>query len=89
MFNPFKFFQKKLVDQLKLQKYAYCEGMFASSTSFWHIRKLSSKGRKPSGGADTLALCGHKVSWDLNISPDILTDRTCLACAKIYGEINE
>lgn len=42
--------------------YSFCETLAAYT---WHIRPLTSKGKKYSGGADTLALCGSKASWDL------------------------
>jgi len=47
-------------------EYSFCETVTAGSRSRWHIRPLTEKGRKLGGGADTLALCGRKVSWDLN-----------------------
>jgi hypothetical protein len=41
--------------------HAFCETIAANLT---HIRPLTAAGRKPSGGADTPALCGAKVLWD-------------------------
>jgi hypothetical protein len=65
--------------------YSFCEAVTAGSASRWHIRPLSNKGRKPSGGADTAALCGRQVSWDVNcnIHPAALAG-ACLVCAEIY-----
>lgn len=45
--------------------YSYCESVTATGTSPWHIRRLTEIGRKLGGGADTPALCGREVSWDL------------------------
>jgi hypothetical protein len=45
--------------------YSYCEPVTATGTSPWHIRRLTEAGRKLGGGADTPALCGREVSWDL------------------------
>lgn len=42
--------------------YAYCETIAAY---VWHIRKLTTKGLKPGGGADTRALCGAEALWDI------------------------
>jgi hypothetical protein len=47
--------------------YAECERVTAGPTSPTHIRQLTEKGRFPGGGADTPALCGAKVAWDLSV----------------------
>lgn len=62
--------------------YAFCETITAGGASPWHIRKLSDRGPKYSGGADTPALCGREVAWDLraNITPFRIA-RCCRKCA--------
>ena len=51
--------------------FSYCEAIFASSKTYWHIRRLTKKGRCLGGGADTKALCGRPVSWDLSRPIDL------------------
>ena len=67
-------------------KYSFCECVEATSYSKWHIRKLTEIGRKLGGGADTLALCGRKVCWDLNvrITHFHLEYNACKKCREIY-----
>ena len=50
-----------------MTKYAYCETIAAY---VWHIRPLTKVGLKLGGGADTPALCGAKVLWDLSLKVD-------------------
>lgn len=50
--------------------YSFCESLWASSKSRWHIRKLTSVGRKTGGGVDTASLCTHVQpgkGWDLEV----------------------
>lgn len=66
------------------ENYSFCES--ATSSSLWHIRKLSDRGPRPTGGADTLSLCGDNMGWDLNkvpISEHHLT-HCCEKCADIF-----
>ena len=65
--------------------YSFCESITATAISSWHIRKLSDKGQKLGGGADTLSLCGRNVCWDLNveITEHHLT-HCCRECEKIW-----
>jgi hypothetical protein len=65
-----------------MEKFAFCETIHATGISPWHIRKLTNKGLKFGGGADTKALCGREVSWDLelDIREDHLDDRCCRKC---------
>jgi len=48
-------------------RWFFCEPVTAASLAPWHIRERGPKGRMLGGGADTLALCGRKVSWDLKV----------------------
>jgi hypothetical protein len=63
--------------------FSYCESVTASSTSAWHIRQLTDRDKKLGGGADTAALCGKTVSWDLNADVSH-NDRTCPKCWEAY-----
>jgi len=67
--------------------HSFCEKATAGPWSRWHIRPLTEIGRKLGGGADTVALCGTKVAWDLavEITEHHLT-HCCPECAKRYKE---
>lgn len=52
--------------------FAFCEGVWASGGSPWHIRKINPEvGLRLTGGIDTPSLCGRvtpKVNgWDLRV----------------------
>ena len=81
--NPFR----KPVTLLPPLTHAFCETMFASGVTPWHIRKLGPAGRKLGGGADTPSLCGKDVAWDLSveITAHHLT-HCCLYCRQIFEE---
>ena len=65
--------------------YAFCETQVAGPQSPWHIRRLTHVGKKLGGGADTLALCGTKVAWDLNAEITYhQLQSCCAACARAY-----
>lgn len=65
--------------------YSFCEAVTASGASPWHIRKLTQAGRKLGGGADTLALCGRKVSWDLSVPvPNTAPEYMCVRCKEEF-----
>ena len=68
------------------KKYSFCESVHATATSKWHIRELTAIGQKFGGGADTLALCGRDVAWDLNVErTDLhLLTNTCPRCFEFY-----
>lgn len=68
---------------------AFCENVTASSSSPIHIRILTGFGLQPSGGADSMALCGHHVAWDLLGVVNEATmadDRTCRRCVTLAEE---
>lgn len=67
--------------------YAFCETILAGSLSPWHIRKLTERGLKPGGGADSPALCGRKVAWDI-ATPirESLLKNACKKCQEVYRE---
>jgi len=79
--NPFR----KKVQLPPEPTHAFCETMTAGAFAPWHIRKLTTAGRKLGGGSDTPALCGRKVAWDLSveITPHHLT-HCCLECRQKY-----
>lgn len=69
--------------------YSFCESVFAASLSKWHIRKLTSVGRKPGGGIDSPSLCGHVktgLGWDLEVGlTDFhLRENCCIECTVLY-----
>ena len=68
------------------EKFSFCEPVTATSHSKWHLRKLTDKGKKLGGGADTPSLCGRKMGWDLDapISKFILEDHICSECRKVF-----
>jgi hypothetical protein len=71
--------------------FAFCENQAAGSTSPWHIRRLTEKGKKLGGGADTPALCGHIVHWDrayplTRVAVFLLRDSVCHQCSELYME---
>lgn len=63
--------------------FSFCETATATGTSPWHLRVLSEKGKMLGGGADTPALCGREVCWDLDvdITKHHLT-HSCKACVE-------
>ena len=65
--------------------YSFCESAWATSRTPWHIRELSAAGRKLGGGADTPAICGREVAWDLEVE---ITEHhlahCCQKCAERY-----
>lgn len=71
-----------------MDKFSFCESVYAGPRTPWHVRKLTSQGRKLGGGADTAALCGQEVSWDLQvpICQHHLTTHTCSRCVTKYEE---
>ena len=72
---------KNIVDDL----FSFCETVTASGTTPWHIRKLTARGRKLTGGADTPALCGREVSWDLDVSITAHhLGHCCPKCKEVY-----
>lgn len=73
--------------QAIVETHSFCETSYAAATSPWHIRRLTSKGRKLGGGADTPSLCGLQVSWDLQttITEHHLT-HCCKTCANLMKE---
>ena len=69
-------------------EFSFCETATASSISPWHIRKLTVYGKKYGGGADTPALCGIKVSWDLEVKIDDLhLQHACKKCVSAFQEV--
>jgi hypothetical protein len=77
---------KNLAESSPKIEFAFCESVYATSTSPWHIRKLTDKGLKLSGGADTKALCGLEVCWDLGVEIDPLYLIQPDCCAKCVAE---
>lgn len=75
--------------------HSFCEPVTASPRSRWHIRQLTSAGRKTTGGVDTKSLCGREMAWDLSnpvaqegLESKII-DYICLECQERYKETTE
>ena len=84
------FGHKKRLEELELYipQYSFCETGTATSTSNWHIRKITNNGLKLGGGADTPSLCGRKVCWDLKVKIEkIGLEHCCKNCAKEYQKL--
>lgn len=73
-------------DEAMKPEFSFCEGVWASSFSPWHIRQLTAAGKKLGGGADTKSLCGREMSWDLEteIGEHRLSVLTCQKCLAEY-----
>jgi hypothetical protein len=69
-----------------MTEYSYCETIAAY---VWHIRPLTTVGRKLSGGADTLALCKARVLWDIRtpVAENLRGDGMCRECTEKYKEL--
>lgn len=68
--------------------YYFCETVTAGPVADWHIRKGTEAGPFFGGGADTPALCGRVVAWDLDveINERQLDAGTCSKCRKLYEQ---
>jgi hypothetical protein len=67
------------------KRYAFCETLVAGGT--WHIRELTAGGEKFGGGADSLALCGREVCWDLQspiVSRLLELSNCCKKCTGLF-----
>ena len=72
-----------------MARYSFCESISAGPQSPWHLRELTSVGRKLGGGIDTSSLCGRvKKGWDLEVEITAfhLKKNTCRDCLKRYQE---
>lgn len=68
--------------------YSLCETVTATGSSRRHIRQLTAKGQKLSGGADTIALCGRAVAWDLGTPiAKITPEAICPGCLAAYAAL--
>jgi hypothetical protein len=67
-------------------EFSFCENIAAGPQSPWHIRQLVDGIRKLGGGANTSALCGRSVAWDLAVPIDQHhLGHCCSECAKHYN----
>lgn len=65
--------------------FSFCEPVTATGQSRWHIRPLTDVGPKFGGGADTKALCGREVAWDLQVAiTEHHLSHACPVCAEEY-----
>lgn len=65
---------------------SFCETVTATGATPWHLRRLSEKGCKYTGGADTPALCGRTVCWDVEV--DVTAEHLKHACRKCVEVLN-
>jgi hypothetical protein len=63
-------------------EYSFCETIAAHRI---HIRRLTSIGRKLTGGADTNTLCDLKACWDLK-QWTLNNPRLCPKCVDAWKE---
>lgn len=74
--------------------YAFCESVFATGKSPWHIRKVGLAGLKLGGGIDTPSLClrvkpfgveSGTNGWDLSVRiTDDHLEHACKGCVGVY-----
>lgn len=74
------------VEVLAGPRFVLCETVTAASLSVLHVRILSGRGMQVSGSADTPALCGREVEWDVAGQPDdeTLRNDVCPNCLAIW-----
>lgn len=84
------------LEQGERPPFTFCEGVHASSTSPWHIRKTTAQGPKFGGGIDTPSLCGHVTppsrhgsnGWDLEVRiSEKHLEHCCQTCAAEYRKL--
>ena len=67
-------------------QYSFCEEALGG---LWHIRQLTEIGRKLGGEADTAALCGRRVSWDLSVEIEThYFKHSCPQCVLMFAADN-
>lgn len=71
--------------------YSFCESIFAGPLAPWHIRRMTSVGKKLGGGIDTQGLCGFpkkRAGWDLEVglTKHHLNNNACKRCLERYRE---
>ena len=66
---------------MKKGSYIFCETI---ACVVWHLRVLTSIGPKYGGGADSLALCGAKALWDLNVPVTLKVPGLCRRCKQLF-----
>lgn len=74
--------------------FAFCESVFASGRSRWHIRRIDANvGLKPTGGIDGPCLCGHvRRGWDLLVRPTATNLNRAVVddeCLSLYRQATE
>jgi len=78
-------------DEAAAPKYAFCESVLATPISKWHIRELTDKGLRLTGGIDSPSLCALiNKGWDLDVPIDLKNIKrynTCLKCVNAYKRL--
>jgi len=75
---------------MPVAEFSFCESSSAGPQSPWHLRELTSEGRKLGGGIDTRTLCGRvRAGWDLEVelTPFHLHTNTCKDCLERYQNL--
>jgi len=71
-----------VVEPPLIEIHSYCE---ADSEELWHIRRLSSVGKKLNGGIDTPSLCGREMSWDrAPVVTSLPSIKVCVTCQEVW-----
>lgn len=75
-------------EALRGPRFSLCETVTAASTSTLHIRLLTGRGMLLSGSADTPALCGQEVEWDVLGDPEDEAVRrsVCRNCLRVWRQ---
>jgi len=69
-------------------EYSFCESIAAGPNARWHIRPLTQRGKKLGGGADTPALCGCQVAWDIDVEiTEHHLNHSCPPCVEIAKKL--
>jgi hypothetical protein len=66
-----------------IENLSFCESVHATGESPWHLRRLTSSGRKLRGDVDTDSLCGLVESpdgWDVDVA--VTASNVVTACPR-------
>lgn len=79
-----------MLDKCRLTAdYSFCESVYATGRSPWHIRRLTAVGKKLGGGVDLESLCGRIMCWDIEANECVMSC-VCEECLRrLTGPLNE
>jgi hypothetical protein len=81
------FWNFHVIEPTTVETHSYCETWTDTPEKiFYHIRKLTSIGKKMDGGSDTPSLCGLVMNWDKAplVTNNPPTGCVCLACQGVW-----